>query len=111
VVRPEAWRCDPDDLLGEVRSASGQVFGRRLSDIGITAMDPREPDNVIHLHQRRRWRTHCLDCDPAGHRVFDVPVHRDVRTGDILTPCPACQGFALVEVPGKNPRFSEAGSP
>jgi hypothetical protein len=98
-------------FLGRLDPFSGQVFGRRLSDIDITAMDPFEPDNVVYLHPQRRWLTHCLDCDPSGDRVFDVPVHQDVRTGDILTPCPACQGFALVEVPGTNARRSWTARP
>jgi len=72
-------------------------------------MDSLENSNVIYLHPRRRWRTHCLDCDPAGERPFDFAVHQDVRTGDILTPCPACARIALVEVPRVDERFSRAG--
>jgi hypothetical protein len=86
-------------------------LGRRLSDIGDSAMNPREPDNVVYLHPQRRRRTHCLDCDPSADRVLDVPVHQDVRTGDILTPCPACQGYALVEVPGTDARRSWTARP
>ena len=81
-----------------------------MSAIGIAAMGPREHSNVIYLHQRRRWRTHCLDCDPTGERPFDLAVHQDVRTGDILTPCPACARIALVEAPRVGERFSEAGA-
>ena len=73
-------------------------------------MDPREHSNVIYLHPRRRWRTHCLDCDPAGERPFDFAVHEDVRTGDILTPCPACARIALVDAPWVDERFSRAGT-
>jgi len=72
-------------------------------------MDSLENSNVIYLHPRRRWRTHCLDCDPAGERPFDTAVHQDVRTGDILTPCPACARIALVEAPWAGERFSGAG--
>jgi hypothetical protein len=77
-------------------------------------MDSLENSNVIYLHprphQRRRWPTHCLDCDPACERPFDFPVHQDVRTGDILTPCPACARIALVDAPWMDERFSRAGT-
>jgi len=74
-------------------------------------MDLPETSNVIFLNHRRRWRwmTYCLDCDPAGERPFDFPVHQDVRTGDILTPCPACARIALVEVPRVDEHASGAG--
>jgi hypothetical protein len=76
-------------------------------------MDSLVNNNVIYLHtrqhRRRRWRTHCLDCDPACERPFDFPVHQDVRTGDILTPCPACERIALVDAPRVDERFSGAG--
>jgi len=84
-------------------------------------MDLSENSNVIYLHlhprlqphrhrrQRLRWPTYCLDCDPAGERPFDVPVHQDVRTGDILTPCPACERISLVDAPRVDERFSGAG--
>jgi hypothetical protein len=77
-------------------------------------MAPLENSNVIYLQtrqrERRRWPTHCLDCDPAGERPFDFPVHQDVRTGDILTPCPACGRISLVEAPRVEARFSKAGT-
>jgi len=75
-------------------------------------MDSVDGSNVIYLHPRqtRRGPTHCLDCDPAGERPFDFPVHQDVRTGDILTPCPACARIALVEAPPVAERLSKAGT-
>jgi hypothetical protein len=62
-------------------------------------MDALEPNNVIYLHQRGRWPTYCLDCDPSCTSPFDLAFRKDVRTGDILTPCPSCGRSALVEVP------------
>jgi len=85
---------------------SGHIRPVALSQIDIAAMGPHERDNVIYLHQRRSWRTHCLDCDPAGERPFELAVHQDVRTGDILTPCPACARIALVEAPRVDERTS-----
>jgi hypothetical protein len=45
------------------------------------------------------WRTFCQDCDPGCARPFEVPARRDPRTGDLLTPCPACGRVALADVP------------
>jgi hypothetical protein len=79
-------------------------------------MDLSDNSNVIYLHlhrrerERRSWPTYCLDCDPAGERPFDLPVHKDVRTGDILTPCPSCKRIALVDAPRADERFSKAGT-
>jgi len=81
-----------------------------MSRFDIAAMGPCERDNVLYLYQRRRWRTHCLDCDPACERPLDLAVHQDVRTGDILTPCPACARIALVEAPRVEERNSGAGA-
>jgi hypothetical protein len=69
-------------------------------------MDFHVHENVVYLHQRRRRRTHCLDCDAAALRPFDVEVRADARTGEILTPCPACGRFALVEAPRSDARVS-----
>jgi hypothetical protein len=77
-----------------------------VSDIDIAAMDFLSHGNVIFLHQRRRWRTHCLDCDPAAARPFERPVRADARTGEILTPCPACGRFALAEAPRTDARVA-----
>ncbi len=60
-------------------------------------MDAILPDNVIPLFPRRPRPTRCLDCDPEGASPFRIAVHADPRTGDILTPCPACGRHALVE--------------
>jgi len=68
-----------------------------MSSVDIAAMEAQAHGNVIYLHQRRRWRTHCLDCDPAASTVFDLAVRADARTGEILTPCPSCGHVALVE--------------
>jgi hypothetical protein len=73
-------------------------------------MDTSERSNVIYLHPRRRRRTHCIDCDPACERPFGFAFHQDVRTGDILTPCPACGRIALVEAPTVDERISGAGA-
>lgn len=79
-------------------------------------MKSLENSNVIYLHPRehqrrsRSWPTYCLDCDPACERPFEFPVHKDVRTGDILTPCPACARIALVDAPWVDERFSRAGT-
>jgi hypothetical protein len=54
--------------------------------------------NVIALRPRIPRATHCLDCDPRGATPFRVPFRADSRTGDILTPCPACGRYALVEL-------------
>jgi hypothetical protein len=56
------------------------------------------PDNVVPFRPRQPRATRCLDCDPEGVRPFQVAFHADPRTGDILTPCPACGRHALVEV-------------
>jgi hypothetical protein len=61
-------------------------------------MGPCLPDNVIRLRPRRPRATFCLDCDPRCGSPFQVSFHADPRTGDILTPCPACGRHALVEV-------------
>ncbi len=53
---------------------------------------------VIQLFSRR-WHTYCQDCDPACARPLDVEARRDPRTGDYLTPCPACGRVALADVP------------
>ncbi|HET8723206.1 MAG TPA: hypothetical protein VFM53_03305 [Anaeromyxobacteraceae bacterium] len=55
------------------------------------------PDNVVPLFPRRPRATRCLDCDPAGAYPFRIAVHADARTGEILTPCPACGRHALVD--------------
>jgi hypothetical protein len=74
-------------------------------------MDPREQSNVFYLHPRRRGRTYCLDCDPSSEHPFEIAVHKDVRTGDILTPCPACRHVALVDVPWAGARSAGTGAP
>jgi hypothetical protein len=63
-------------------------------------MDPARLDNVIVLFQRRPTATYCQDCDPNGARPFHGAVRADPRTGDILTPCPACERHALAPLPG-----------
>jgi hypothetical protein len=72
-------------------------------------MEALEPSNVIYLHRRRPWRTHCLDCDPGAERPFDLVVRPDARTGEILTPCPACGRISLVEAPRPGARSSGSG--
>jgi hypothetical protein len=59
-------------------------------------VSPSPPGNIHVLDPHRPYRTHCLDCDPDAARPFRIPVHADRRTGDILTPCPACGRYALV---------------
>ena len=54
--------------------------------------------DVIPLRPRGPRATHCLDCDPAAARPFHVPYRADSRTGEIVTPCPACGRYALVEM-------------
>ncbi len=63
-------------------------------------MDPARLDNVIVLNRRPPRATYCQDCDPKGARPFHVAVRADPRTGDILTPCPACERHALAPLPG-----------
>jgi hypothetical protein len=58
-----------------------------------------QPDNVVVLYPRPPRATYCQDCDPEGSRSFTVEVRADPRTGDILTPCPACDRHALALVP------------
>jgi hypothetical protein len=53
---------------------------------------------VVPLRPRSPRATHCLDCDPKGAAPFRVPYRADSRTGDIVTPCPACGRYALVEL-------------
>ncbi len=60
------------------------------------------PDNVIPLRPARPPATFCQDCDPHACHPFRVPVRADPRTGDILTPCPACARQALLEVPARS---------
>jgi hypothetical protein len=55
-------------------------------------------DKVLYLRLRRPVATYCQDCDPEGARPFHVEVRADPRTGDILTPCPACARHALATV-------------
>ncbi len=55
-------------------------------------------ENVVRLRPRRPRATVCQDCDPAATRPFRIPFHADPRTGDILTPCPACGRYALLEL-------------
>ena len=63
-------------------------------------MDTARLDNVIDLYPRLPRATYCQDCDPEGARPFQVAVRADSRTGDILTPCPACERHALAPLPG-----------
>jgi hypothetical protein len=62
-------------------------------------MDTARLHNVIVLYQRLPRATYCQDCDPEGSRPFSIVVRADPRTGDILTPCPACERHALAPVP------------
>jgi hypothetical protein len=62
-------------------------------------MDQARLDNVVVLC-RRPTATYCQDCDPDGVRPFHGAVRADPRTGDILTPCPACERHALAPLPG-----------
>jgi hypothetical protein len=55
-------------------------------------------ENVIRMHLLRPRPSFCQDCDPLGTRPFLVEFHADPRTGDILTPCPACGRHALLEI-------------
>ena len=55
-------------------------------------------DNLIRLRPYRPRPSFCQDCDPLGARPFLVEFHADPRTGDILTPCPACGRHALLEI-------------
>ena len=73
-------------------------------------MRHRVEGNVIYLGRPLHWPTHCLDCDPQAARPFRMAVREDARTGDILTPCPACGHHALVDVPNatRPPRFGTA---
>lgn len=57
-------------------------------------------ENVVVLYPRTPAATYCQDCDPNGFHPFRVAVRADSRTGDILTPCPACQRHALALVSG-----------
>ena len=57
-------------------------------------------DNVVVLYPRLPMATYCQDCDPEGARPFHGAVRADPRTGDILTPCPACDRHALTPLPG-----------
>jgi hypothetical protein len=62
-------------------------------------MESTRLDNVVVLHPRPSRATFCQDCDPEGLRPFTIEVRADPRTGDILTPCPACERHALALVP------------
>jgi hypothetical protein len=63
-------------------------------------MEPVHLDNVVVLYPRPPRATYCQDCDPEGSHSFAIEVRADPRTGDILTPCPACERHALAPVPG-----------
>jgi hypothetical protein len=62
-------------------------------------MESIQPENVIVLYPRLPRPTFCQDCDPDGSRPFSIGVRSDPRTGDILTPCPACDRHALALLP------------
>jgi len=62
-------------------------------------MVKRALDNVIPLRPPGPRPTHCLDCDPDGRQPFRLAYRADVRTGDILTPCPRCGRYALALLP------------
>jgi hypothetical protein len=62
-------------------------------------MEPIHLDNLVVLYPPLPRATYCQDCDPEGSRPFTVEAREDPRTGDILTPCPACERHALAPVP------------
>ena len=63
-------------------------------------MEPIHLAQVVILYPNPARATYCQDCDPEGSRPLTVEVRSDSRTGDILTPCPACERHALAPILG-----------